>query len=111
MIYAIISVLLNAFAQLALKKATTINPGSFIFLIKNPYIYLTAIFYMTSIITWFLALSRLQVSIAYPLQAIGYLIVSLAAASIFKEQISLLNWFGLFLILGGVILTQIGRQQ
>jgi len=109
-IYALISVLLNAFAQLTLKKATTLNTESALFLIKNPYLYLTAIFYTTSIITWFLALSRLQVSVAYPLQAIGYLIVTLAAVSIFKEQVSFLNWFGLCLILTGVILTQTGRK-
>jgi multidrug transporter EmrE-like cation transporter len=109
MTYALISVLLNALAQLTLKKSTTFNTDSLSFLIKNPYLYLTGLFYATSIVTWFLALSRLQVSIAYPLQAIGYLIVSLAAVFIFKEQVSILNWIGLFLILGGVILTQVGR--
>ncbi len=111
MIYAVISVLLNAFAQLTLKKATSFNTGSVLFLMKNPYLYLTVILYMTSIVTWFLALSRLPVSVAYPLQAVGYLIVTLAAVSVFKEQIGLLNWLGLFLILAGVILTQAGRQQ
>jgi len=110
MIYALISVCLNSFAQLTLKKATTFNGSSIALLMKNPYLYVTAIFYMTSIVTWFLALSRLQVSIAYPLQAIGYLIVTLAAIFLFKEQVSFLNWIGLFLILGGVILTQAGRE-
>jgi len=110
MTFAFISVFLNAFAQLSMKKATTLDSGSFSLVIKNPYLYLTAFFYMTSILTWFIALSRIQLSIAYPLQAIGYLIVTLAAVSLFKEDISLLNWLGLILILGGVILTQTGKQ-
>ena len=108
--FAFISVFLNAFAQLSMKKATAIESGSFGVLIKNPYLYLTALFYMTSILTWFVALSRIQLSIAYPLQALGYLIVTVAAVSLFKEQVSLLNWLGLILILGGVILTQSGKQ-
>lgn len=111
MSFALLSVLLNSFAQLTLKKATSVDSGSFLILIKNPYIYATAVFYMTSIITWFVALSRLQVSVAYPLQALGYLVVSLAAAYLFKEDINFFNWLGLFLILAGVILTQLGRQQ
>ncbi|CAN2169931.1 EmrE Membrane transporters of cations and cationic drugs [Candidatus Nanopelagicaceae bacterium] len=109
MIYALISVLLNSFAQLTVKKATTINPGTLLLLIKNPYLYMTAMFYMTSIVTWFLALSRLQVSVAYPLQALGYIVVSLTATYVFKEHINIINWIGLFLILAGVILTQTGR--
>ena len=110
MTFALISVFLNAFAQLSMKKATTLQSESLSLLFKNPYIYLTALFYMTSIMTWFIALSRIQLSIAYPLQAIGYLVVTLAAASLFKEQVSFLNWLGLILILGGVILTQTGKQ-
>jgi undecaprenyl phosphate-alpha-L-ara4N flippase subunit ArnE len=111
MIYAFVSVLLNAFAQLTLKKATIINTGPVNLLLKNPYLYLTALLYLTSIITWFFALSRIQVSIAYPLQALGYLIVTLAAVHVFKEQVSILNWLGLVMILAGVIMTQLGRQQ
>lgn len=110
MTFALISVFLNAVAQLSMKKATTLEFGSLSSLIKNQYLYLTAIFYMTSMLTWFIALSRIQLSIAYPLQAIGYVIVTLAAASLFKEQVSFLNWLGLILILGGVILTQTGKQ-
>ena len=110
MTFALVSVFLNAFAQLAMKKATTLESGSLSLLFKNPYLYLTALFYVTSVLTWFIALSRIQLSVAYPLQAIGYLIVTLAAASLFKEQVSLLNWLGLILILSGVILTQTGKQ-
>lgn len=111
MILALISVFLNASAQLALKKATTLNINSLQFLVKNQYLYLTAFFYMTSIITWFFALTRLQVSVAYPLQAIGYFLVTLAALVLFNEPINRFNWIGIFLILIGVILTQAGRQQ
>lgn len=110
MIFALISVVLNASAQLALKKATSFNVSSLQFLAKNPYLYLTAFLYLTSIVTWFFALSRLQVSVAYPLQAIGYILVTFAALILFREPVNRFNWIGICLILIGVILTQAGRQ-
>jgi len=109
MVYAFISVLLNAFAQISLKKSTSLNSATLIDLLKNPFLLLTGIFYMTSIATWFLALSRIPLSLGYPLQAVGYLIVTGAAVSLFKEQMNILNWVGLIVILIGVVLTQVGR--
>ena len=110
MTYALISVFLNALAQLTLKKSITFSTGTLLDLIKNPYLYVTGFCYMTSIVTWFLALSRIQLSIAYPLQALGYLAVTVAAVLIFNEKVNTINWFGLLLILCGVVMTQIDRQ-
>ena len=109
MVYAFISVLLNAFAQISLKKSISLNSATLIDLLKNPFLFLTGIFYLTSIVTWFLALSRIPLSLGYPLQAVGYLIVTGAAVLLFKEQINRLNWVGLIVILIGVVLTQVGR--
>lgn len=109
MVYAFISVFLNALAQISLKKSTSLNSATLIDLLKNPFLLLTGIFYMTSITTWFLALTRIPLSLGYPLQAVGYLIVTGAAVLLFKEQISVLNWVGLIVILIGVVLTQVGR--
>jgi multidrug transporter EmrE-like cation transporter len=108
-VYAFVSVLLNAFAQIALKKSTSLNSATLIELLKNPYLYLTGVFYLTSILTWFLALSRIPLSLGYPLQAVGYLIVTGGAVLLFKEQVNIVNWLGLAVILIGVILTQAGR--
>jgi multidrug transporter EmrE-like cation transporter len=109
MVYAFVSVLLNAFAQIALKKSTSLNSTTLMELVKNPYLYLTGIFYMTSIVTWFMALSRIPLSLGYPLQALGYLLVTGAAVLLFKEQVNIVNWVGLVVILLGVLLTQAGR--
>jgi multidrug transporter EmrE-like cation transporter len=109
MVFAFVSVLLNAFAQIALKKSTSLNSATLVELVKNPYLYLTGVFYITSIVTWFLALSRIPLSLGYPLQAVGYLIVTGAAVLLFKEQVNIVNWLGLAVILIGVMLTQAGR--
>ena len=108
--YALISVLLNAIAQVALKKSTSMTSSGVIDFLKNPFLYLTAVCYLTSIFTWFLALSRIPLSVGYPLQALGYLLVTAVAVILFKEHVNLMNWLGLVVILVGVVLTQAGRH-
>jgi multidrug transporter EmrE-like cation transporter len=110
MIYALLSVTINAAAQIVLKKATEFNAGATIDIIKNPFLYLTGILYLTSIIFWFVALSKLSLTVAYPMQALGYVVVSIAAILIFKENMTHVNWLGIALILLGVFFTQFGKS-
>lgn len=109
MIFGIVSILLNACAQLAIKKATQLENSSILDLAKNPFLYVTAFLYLTSIYAWFIALGKLNLTVAYPLQALGYVIVSVAAVSFLNERMTLINWIGISTIILGVILTQIGR--
>jgi multidrug transporter EmrE-like cation transporter len=111
MLFALVSVLLNACAQLTLKKATSFSNSGITDLFKNPFLYLTGFFYMTSIVTWYLALSRVPLSVGYPLQALGYLIVTIAAVLVFREQVNTLNWIGLLVIVLGVFMTQMGKVR
>ena len=110
MIYALLSVLINATAQIVLKKATQVNMGTAIHVLKNPFLYLTGALYVSSIVLWFLALSKLSLTVAYPMQALGYVLVSLAAIAIFKENMSYGNWIGIALILLGVFFTGFGKS-
>jgi multidrug transporter EmrE-like cation transporter len=109
MIFGIISVLLNACAQLAIKKATQQDTSTLSDLLKNPFLYLTAFLYATSIYAWFIALSRLNLTVAYPLQALGYVVVTIAAVNFLNEEMTIINWIGITVIIIGVVLTQLGR--
>lgn len=110
MIFGLISVLLNASAQIVLKKATQLNSITILDFFKNPFLYLTGILYLLSIIFWFLALSKLSLTVAYPLQALGYALVCIAAIYLFRDSMTMMNWLGILLILSGVVLTQVGKQ-
>lgn len=110
MIFGLISVFLNALAQLAIKKATQFGSTSLTEYIKNPYLYATGFLYATSILLWFAALSRLNLTVAYPLQALGYVIVSTLAVVYFGEKMTAPNWLGIILILIGVLLTQVAKN-
>jgi multidrug transporter EmrE-like cation transporter len=108
-------VLLNTTAQILL-KAGMIQIGQFEFAIENmvpiglkvatnlPIISgLTC--YGVSLILWLMVLSRVPVSIAYPLASLGYVINAFAAHYFLGEPLSAIRLLGVFIILGGVYLV------
>lgn len=61
--------------------------------------------YALSAVSWIFALSRAQLSYAYPMVAAGYVIVAVASYFLFGDTLSLLRIVGLAVILIGVILV------
>ncbi len=105
-------VLLNAGAQLLLKAGTN-AVGVFAFssdnlvpvgwkLATEPHIVGGLGCYVLSVIVWILALSRVEVSIAYPMLSIGYVVNALAAWYLFGEAVTLTRLAGIGIIIIGV---------
>ena len=55
-----------------------------------------------SFIIWLLALSRMDVSVAYPLSSIGYIMTALAGHFILQENLSMMKISGIVIIMLGV---------
>ena len=107
-------VLLNAVAQLLLKAGTNAI-GHFAFEWRNlfpigwqvatePHILGGLLCYAVSVVVWILALSRVPVSIAYPMLSIGYVVNALAAYWLLGESFSAMRLTGIFVIILGVFL-------
>ena len=105
-------VLLNAGAQLML-KAGTLKIGQFAFttanilpitlkLLTNWPIMTGLCMYVISVGVWILVLSRVQVSLAYPMLSIGYIVNALAAYYFFAEPLTAMRIAGIFIIMIGV---------
>ena len=105
-------VLLNALAQLALKASVSdtgiisldmqsllSSAGS---LASNLWLWLGLICYAISVVIWILALSRVDVSIAYPMLSIGYIVNAVAAWHLFDEPMNLGKVVGIGIIIVGV---------
>ena len=75
----------------------------------SPWIALGVTVYALEFVLWFAALSRTQLSVAFPFTALGYVGVVLASRYILKERISLRPWAGIGTIVVGVVLVT-GRQ-
>ena len=108
-------VLLNAAAQLFLKAGTN-RVGEFAFtldnlvpigskLIANPPILAGLTCYVVSVVVWVLALSRVPVSIAYPMLSVGYIVNALAAWMLFGESLTAQKLVGIGFIVVGVYLV------
>ncbi len=106
------SVALNAFGQLALKFGT--NKIGEISLKSNfidilfasiTWPILTGILcYILSVSIWIVALSRVEVSIAYPMLSMGYIIVTFFAWYFLNEQMSFMRLFSLAIIITGIVM-------
>ena len=108
-------VLLNAGAQLLLKAGTN-SVGVFAFSSENlvpvgwklatePHIIGGVGCYVISVIVWIMALSRVEVSIAYPMLSIGYAVNALAAWYLFGEAVTLTRLAGIGVIIVGVYIV------
>ena len=105
-------VMLNAVAQLALKAsvremgAIGLNVSSFLQsflrLSWEPFLWLGLLCYGVSVIVWILALSRVDVSIAYPMLSLGYVVNAIAAWQLFGEVMNPGRIVGIGIILIGV---------
>lgn len=110
----LLGVLLNAVAQLALKQGMRqIGHFEFVFgsigrvlfaVAFNGYIWAGLTCYVISVIVWLLVLSRVEVSYAYPLLSVGYIVTACAGWLLFQESLSLTRLLGIAIICLGVFL-------
>jgi multidrug transporter EmrE-like cation transporter len=108
-------VLLNAAAQLLLKAGTN-AVGQFEFSAQNivpvgiklafePHIAGGVACYVVSLVVWIMGLSRVPVSVAYPMLSIGYVVNAVAAWMLFGESLTAQKLTGVGFIVVGVFLV------
>ncbi len=105
-------VMLNAGAQLLLKAGVAplgaLSPG----LAELPAVFWRVISQwpilagltcdVVSVGVWIIGLSRVDVSVAYPLLSLGYVVNAVLAWWLFGEVLNATRWGGIVLILAGV---------
>ena len=110
----LLGVLLNAGAQLALKEGMR-RVGYFEFMwanampvgwqvATNPFVAFGIGLYILSVAVWLLVLSRVEVSFAYPMLSVGYIVNAVAAYYLFGEDLTLMRISGILVIVAGVYL-------
>jgi multidrug transporter EmrE-like cation transporter len=111
-------VLLNTGAQLLLKAGT--NSLGVITLTRDDWMATLArmatqphfvggvAIYIASLVVWILGLSRVPVSVAYPMLSLGYVVNAIAAHYLFGESVTVVRWLGIGFIVLGVWLVARG---
>ena len=110
----VLGVTLNTVAQLCLKQGMTIigtvsleMTGLFDLIQKaatSPLIFWGLACYVASFAVWLIVLSRVEVSMAYPLLSIGYIVTAVFGYYFWGESLGIYKIMGIFLICAGVVL-------
>jgi multidrug transporter EmrE-like cation transporter len=102
--FILTGVLLNAGAQLLLKAGTNAAPLG-LHLAIEPHILAGLACYGVSVVVWVVALSKVPVSIAYPMLSIGYVINAIAAYYLLGEAVTPMRLAGIGVIIVGVFIV------
>lgn len=70
----------------------------------SPYIWAGLFLYVMATGVWFVVLSRMNLSVAYPLQSLAYVFGMVIAWGIFQETVPTIRWVGALVILIGVVM-------
>jgi len=81
-----------------------INVSVFFKMIFQPFVFGGIFCYGIGFIAYLFALTKLDQSFAYPMFALGYVLVPVFNWVVFHEPFSVLRLVGIFLVLGGVTL-------
>lgn len=105
-------VFLNAAAQLFLREGMR-RIGHFDFtwsnlfpialqVAGNVFVLGGLLCYIVSVAVWLMVLSRVEVSYAYPLLSVGYIVTAVAGYYLFQENLSVTRILGIVIIIVGV---------
>ena len=113
--FLLTGVLLNAAAQLLLKAGTNATGvitltrdnwlSTFLGMATEGHFVAGIALYAISVVVWILGLSRVPVSIAYPMLSLGYVVNAIAAHYLFGEAVTAQRWLGIGFIVAGVYLV------
>lgn len=109
-------VLLNALAQICLKKGLQatggmqLAAGPLFRLMLEPWVLAGLACYAVSVVVWLGALSLVQVNYAYPFLALGFVANALLARAFLGEAMTPMRWVALGVIVLGVSLQALSGR-
>ncbi|MEW6202081.1 MAG: SMR family transporter [bacterium] len=79
-------------------------PGQMLRLVTCPQIIFGLVVFAVSMIFYLAAISKLDISMAYPMVSINYVLIQIFSKIFFHEKINLYRVFGVLFIISGVVL-------
>jgi drug/metabolite transporter (DMT)-like permease len=77
----------------------------------SPWVLLGLVVFGVSAIAWLATLSRLPLSVAYPFNALGYLVILTVSVLILHERANLLTWLGSLMVVSGLLIVVLTRPS
>jgi drug/metabolite transporter (DMT)-like permease len=104
-----VSIVMGSCAQVFLKRGVTQTTGvsgtmHYLALFRSAWVWAWAACFVIATGLWLVALSTIQVSYAFPLLSMGYVIVAVLSIAILRERVPALQWVAIGIITIGVAL-------
>jgi multidrug transporter EmrE-like cation transporter len=115
--WLILSVVIGSIGQLFFKMAaghgrdSSAIPHYYFTLLMNPYLWLGLFCYGLSLLLWLWILQKYELSFAYPMVGLGYVITTVLAILFLGEGVTLLRWMGILLIVAGIFMLNMSRSM
>ncbi len=108
LLLVLVSVAMGATGQFLLKVGA-VTPvrtvGDLAINLIRPATLVALMLYVLSSLLWMTVLSRSQLSYAYPLLSLNYVLVVLISAAVLGEPVSAHRWLGVLVIMTGFMLS------
>ena len=79
-------------------------------LVQSPFLWLGVLSMLSSFIIWTTILSNIDLSVAFPLGSLTFVLVPVFSIIFLHEQISLLRWVGIGCISAGIVLLAYNKK-
>ena len=79
-------------------------------MLVNPYIILSIIFTLFSGLSWMIAMTKFEISYAYPFTILGFIVVMIMSYFLFDEDLNIYKIIGTFIVIIGIIIVSKGYK-
>jgi drug/metabolite transporter (DMT)-like permease len=102
-------VMLKHGMQIATARAHHSGGSLVIHAITTPWVLFGLVVFAISAVAWLATLARVPLSVAYPFNAVGYLVILTASIILLHERATLLTWAGSLLVVSGLIIVVLSK--
>ena len=102
-------VMLKHGMQVATSRAAQSGGSLVVRAATSPWVLLGLVVFAISAVAWLGALSKVPLSVAYPFNALGYLVILIASIVVLHEKANVLTWVGSVLVVSGLLIVVLSR--
>jgi undecaprenyl phosphate-alpha-L-ara4N flippase subunit ArnE len=95
--------------QLATARANSSHGSLVVTAATTPWVLLGLVVFGISAVAWLGALSKVPLSMAYPFNALGYLVILTASIFVLHEKANLVTWAGTVLVVSGLVMVVLSK--
>ena len=89
---------------------TSSLPSLVTLILGSPWVLLGLTLYGIGAVAWIAVLARLDLSLAYPLLALNFVLITLSAQLFLGETVPIMRWVGMLVICAGIVIVARSAQ-